>query len=521
MIKKITAIILTSAILLCQTAFAWEPVRESNTDLEYGLLAALGIMDITDGGSQKESDIITRGELAGIVMKMLGSSNAGAYADYFEDVTPETENAESISALTTMGIISQNDKYYPDDAALYEHAVKMIVYILGYGVEVQLSADWPSRVLSVAQRLGILDGVNAKTGDELNAATLARLIYNALDTDLMQSDYQGSFEVIKDETLLTERFDIYKKRGIITANSKTALTSPNGVNKGIIIDGVTCMDYDNAAQEYLGMDTELYYMDNNGENEVVFAYPTSMNNVLSIKAENLATDDSDFSYTKICYTIEGKSGTKTAKISSEADVIYNGKAYPSFTVDTLKIDTGSITLIDNDNDREADVVVIREFENYVVESVLPEKNQVYDMYGKYLNLENAEHISITNMYGDVMQFNEIVKWNVLSVEESLDGEVVNIVVYDDPVTGAVEAIEVQGDDTYVTIDGDTFAVSTGYLQAVKDGKMNAKEIFLSQSGTYYLDGDEKIAAVKTDSSDSWLYGYAVNMYFDENTDFQG
>ena len=522
MVKKLLAALLAAAAVANMvTAFAWEPVKEDTDDNARRLLYTLDIMDTVTSKGHKDDDKITRGELADIVMRLSGLYENRIYAKIFDDVDENSAYAASISNLVNMGVIAQADNFYPDDTALYEHAVKMIVYLLGYDVEAEYNGGWLQPVMRIASDIGLTKGIAATAGQELNAGMLNALCYNALDCEMLTRDLNNDFTKENDKTLLTEKFDIYKQKGIVEATSETSLTG-SGKSEIARVGTTELTDADNLAADYLGMEAIAYYhVDDAKNNNLVFISPTDKNNITTVSADDLALDEAGTSYTSIYYEDSETEKVRKIRIDEEADVIYNGNAFPSYTLDDYEIEAGFVKFLDNDGDSMADVVFIEAVENYVVDSINASDNQIYDMYGKYLDLDDCENLKIVDMYGKTLKLSELSKWNVLSVRQSKDGSLVTIKVYNDPVVGDVQSISTENGERKVTIDGDTFAVAKSYEEALQKRNANAKEIVLSQSGTYYLDEQEKIAAVSLDTVNSWRYGFLIKAYYDEGDERAG
>ena len=515
--QRIIALVLAIFAIFTGNVFAWESAETDSFERARNVLYALGIFDTVTNDGYNDEDVLTRAELADVVMRMTGVYDSAGYVDIFEDVTEDTEHAKSITTLAAMGVIAEDENFYPEEPALFEHAVKMIVYLLGYDAMVEYQGGWLAPVFSVASDVGLTKGISAGRGDEVNARLMTALAYNALDCDVMERTASNEFVTKEEVTLLNERFDIYKTEGIVTANNKTSLTAGKSRADEVEIDGIAYSDKGEVGQEFLGMDVCAYYYDDKGNYDIIYVYPTNRNNVMTVKAPQIEEDTSGFGYTSFYYSDAGN--LRKIKISENADVIYNGRAYPEYTDETFKINSGNVKFIDNDNDNEADVVFVNESENYVVDVINTDKMQIYDMYGKYLILDEVEHIAVSDMFGSPISFSQIARWNVLSVFVSIDGEVVEIVAYDDPVIGEVESVSEEDGETYVTIDGDTFPIAESYERAVEEAAPNAKKIMLGQSGTYYLDGDEKIAAVMADSTNSWNYGFMIRAYYDEALEY--
>lgn len=509
--KRIIALILAVATVLGCTAFAWEEASpKTEADFAKELLYELDIIDVVTKDGYAPEQVLTRAQLADAILGLNGYRDSASYGSCFADVNEATDHADAIATLLSNGIIAQAVNYNPEANAKFEQAVKMIVYSLGFGTVTEAQGGWLQPIMEAARSSGVTKGVNVIQGTDLTADMLASLLFNSLDSEMLKRKSLNEFETIKGETLLLKKHGIKKVKGIVTANAITSLTSAQPAAERVSIDWHEYRDADQKLSGYLGMEAVAYYTED--DEEIVFGYPTDRNYVKTISADDILPNASGFDYENICYREVKESGvtrSTKAKVAADADVIYNGKAYPEYEVNDFKISTGRLVLIDNDNDKIAEVVMIEESVNYVVESVNIADVTIYDMYGATLDLEDVEFLEITDMYGSRVDISGLAKWNVISVVMSNDGEYAKIAVYNDPVVGEVEAYWTEDDETYATIDGDTFKVSQSYLDAVASGNTNAKKLVVGQNGTFYLDGEEKIAAVNLDVDSSWQYAFLI------------
>ena len=72
---------------------------------------------------------------------------------------------------------------------------------------------------------------------------------------------------------------------------------------------------------------------------------------------------------------------KTAEISMNASMIYNGVAYPGYSLAELKIKSGYMTLIDNGSDKVYDIITIVEYDDRYVTSYDKNSNTIYTETG--------------------------------------------------------------------------------------------------------------------------------------------
>lgn len=522
MYKKLTAMLMAMIIIITSaTVFAWEDGSDARPEFANELLYTLNILNEDEVAYDSERKV-SRGELAGIIAGLGNLGEHESFVEYFSDVTEDTQYASAITMLRDRNVIAAAENFYPNDIATFEQAVKMVIYTMGYEIEVIRKGGTLSDCVEIANDIGITKGISALPGDELKFGMLIALCYNALEAEVLIPNFDGTYSIENGKTLLTETFDIHKVRGIITGNRLTDINNTRAVAAEDIvrINNVEYLDKSGKGEDMLGMDVWAYWKEGGVDNEVVALFATTANNIMEVKSTSLYVDSPEYDWDTIVYTNDSGS-IKKVKVDTEADVIYNSKSYPSFTIDTLKPSTGRMIFIDNNNDSKADVVIIDEFENYIVKNIAD--NVILDLYGKHLDLEDVDYVKITGMYGENLELSQLKAWDVLSVYKSLDGEAVKITVVNDPVIGPVENKYVEDGTTYVTIDGDTFAVAQSYLTALSNSAMNVKPIELGVVGTFYLDSDERVAAVNLDEDGAWSYAFLIKptyVDFDEYIRFR-
>lgn len=514
-LKRITSLMI--AMIMVLSALNFHVYAEQNTpglENAIGLLKALNIVD--DNTVIDDNELISRGRLAKEVYKLFNMKDV-AYSEVFNDVTEDTEYSAYITSLVQMGIISPGDMYYPDDIATYEQAVKMIVCVLGYDKMIT-GGEWPSNYLSKANSIGLTDNISASVGDMLTSRMLISLLYNSLGCEKLIYDGNKKYVADSDKTLLTENFKTRKRKGIVTGNSQTYLALNGKTNKDtIMLDDEYYLDPKGLASPLLGYETYIYYQEADDEFEIIYAIKSDRNSSKTIRARDIDKDNmTDLS--KFIWKEDTKSGSKTMRLSKDMDVIYNGKSFPGFSIDTLVPDTGSVELIDNNGDSMADVVFIWESKTYVFSSVNTDEKLIVDKYGKYFDYSEYDTVEFYDMYGQKTDSDAMAVWNVLSIYESADGEYCKIAIYDDPVIGTVDKMFTNEDGTWIVVDDEEYVIAPEFEEAVEKGKSNAHKIVLGQTGTYYLNADEAVSASVIDDDWSSRYAYLVSASLDENED---
>lgn len=200
--RMVSVLIVLTILTTCVYGTTFDDVR--SYDSYYNAVEALNEIGVLSGDdddgdgvlSFRPNDSITRAETAVIICRMQDEFRAVEQSyTVFIDV-PKTHWASGyIARATNYGIVSGygDGKFGPDDPVLYEEVVKMIMETLGYKPFASENGGYPTGYFVAARQMNVLDGVvDAREGRAATRAQVAQMMYNAIDTPLMQrenSDY--------------------------------------------------------------------------------------------------------------------------------------------------------------------------------------------------------------------------------------------------------------------------------------------------------------------------------------------
>lgn len=531
-LKQVLAVslIMTCILQLCviphASAAAGSTTYSAVDDIE--LLNKLGFVS-RSYGPKKGDDYVTRGQFANILGHLRGFDEDIAIQDkYFMDIPADYWCAGQIYSLYDAGIINGTtaNTFSPNDLITYPQVIKCLVSLLGYDMQAQQLGGYPSGYLSVASQIGLYANSAA---DEINYATIAKLVVKAMDTEVMEykfaKDNGITLSKSKDSTPLSMYNDIYYDTGIMTDNGLTSLTGTSTVGqKSVIIDKKTIKKGDANVNEYLGYRLKYYYKDVNDDLTLLFVLPYNTE-VVTLKDEDLDFDNPNYSF-KTIYN-NAVRGRNYYKISDYFDVIYNGKAYPEFTLSTLKFDQGTMVLIDNDMDGNYDVICVNEYYDMYISSVDKTGGIIYGKNGKKVDCSNFESVEYVTD-GKPSSIASFKGGQILSVFESKDGKLLKVVSSGEILTGKVETIKeyvAQPDVTNAAevaafkndapemrflISDIEYALAYDYILDIANGYQGA---IIPEAGSAYLfrlDMNGKIAAVETAAGGS-QYAYLVKV----------
>lgn len=500
-----------------QTAPETFDIQDTKYEQPLATLHAFDVMLTYKEDTYNPNQTVTRGEFANAVAGLLTNIGTDEIV-IFQDVPAESELSKNLTKLYGRGVISGTGKwtFAPDDAITYPEAVKMLVAALGYRHLAEQLGGFPYGYLQAANKIGLEIDTKNKQGNELTLGEMTLLLYKALDIEVPQMKTVGptvSFVTTPGETLLYKERGIYKARGFVDGNEYTMTNRKNtSFKKDIIsIDGEEMETDFVSANQYLGYNVIYYYKADKGDSKrLVYLYPDkARTNVIDIPAPMISEATTK---NTIYYWVDDYMDRQAwkADISSTANVIYNGVYCGKVHLleeKYIKPKVGSLKLIDNDTDGLYDIISVESYETVFVDSALKSDEIIVDKYtGKTYKLDTISDgiRPVILLGGEIVDFSSIGKGSVVAVAKTVAGCIMRVLILEDAVTGEVSEIS----DNDVVIDGIRYTIAESYLEAVRAGAKDAKEIRVGTSAAFYLDYNGHIAAVG-DAQKTDKYGYLV------------
>ena len=195
----------------------------------------------------------------------------------------------------------------------------------------------------------------------------------------------------------------------------------------------------------------------------------------------------------------------TYTISSTADYIYNGVAYPDCTASDLLINNGDITLVDNNDDGAYEAVVINSYEMYLVDSSSVSNDILYlkctnDNVEKKFEID-SDILSVYTSDGKAKAAKNVTRGSIIAMYASPYNNFYKIVIFSNTVIGTLN--EYDGD--YIYIDGDAYKKAAGFSIP--------SSVVLGDIVKAYLNNDGKVIYIsKPGDSEvkAWKVGFCAN-----------
>lgn len=514
--KRVLSLIVALSMLLAvvPVAFAggetgYDDVDGTNYETPVAILRALNIMSgYTDGGFHPYATI-TRAEMAVICVRMQGIFDYGDKASMDEVIYKDMDGhwAEAAVAYArSLGIVDghEDGNFNPDEPVTYEEAIKMVVASLGYDYYAELNGGYPTGYLNIAQKLKLTQSVGITVGSYITRGDVAKIVYNSLTANIMSPDVytdngnEITYNVVDGDNILNTYFDVEKLRGIVYENDRTSISGETTLKEGQVRIGDSTGEIfnvgDTAIDNYIGYYVTFYALeDSRSDNRTIISYKveSSKNDYIKIDAEKLE----NVYLSNSRYIFEYRNNVndkkvKSVKTSTTPLVIYNGVALIDYTVSDLAPEYGQVTLIDNDNNGQYDIIDILDYDIMLVLSVSETSGNVTASHSTGTRSVKADasdedyNVRIIDGNGNTIPFNKIAKNSVVSAAVSRDdGQTVRtLIVSNDSVSGVVSAVTEEGyyvinDKEYDVVDyvSDTYSISVG------------------SEGTFYLSHNGKIA----------------------------
>lgn len=581
-LKKVIALVAVFAMLVSTVAFAQ---TFSDVDAEHDyyeaieMLSNLNILtgDDADGDGTMDfraEDKITRAEVATIISRIQGINSAAQVATEFVDV-PSTHWASGyVAQAAGQGIVNGygDGNFGPEDNVLYEQAIKMLVVTLGYTPFVEANGGYPAGHLMAATRYGIVDGViGASVGVEATRGQIAQLVYNAIDTPLMDSATYGAnaeYVIYDDDpdtgdypftTLLTRDLGVKKFTGVVTVNEVSSFTAAVDIDteEDAVVTVASDDSKTNANYEFdeiktlyagesgigalLGKHVTGYAVEDgkNGKYLVLTAAETATNDVeASFSIDAFVSVDSD----SINY-LKNSSDKKATEVEIDIDasnvaVILNGvvaKYDDVFDVDGDGGEpvrknspvSGTVEIVTNGgyetSGTAVDTIV---YVNIGVPALVDEVYENGDVVFKNIPevLGEAVELSfdedITSQIIELTKDGAAIEWTELAADDVLSifwnpaGEYYVVeVVEGGKVEGTISQVaksSTSNDGYKYTVDSKTYDVAEGFYG---NGTLKA-----GASGVFYIDGFGKLIAYDKNGATSASDGYAYIIKASAGTD---
>lgn len=512
-----------------------------------GLCQALGIITGYEDGSVQPNSVVSRAEMATIVLRALNMQATATYNNIFSDVDSAYWAASTIQSAADQNIINgfEDGTFQPDGDVTTVQVWKMLVCAANFGQEAEYNGGWPNGYATVANnRMELNTGV--ASGD-MNAGAergnVIKMVYNALLAPFNQptGTNMGMLEYTAEYTWAKTKFNVVEARGVLTATSTTSMSAEYSPQPGYIyIDDQQFACALTGIDAYVGSTVTYYYQEDSlGSQTVLSIAPDSRRN------ETVEIDVDDIE--RFSGFADGRgeiklfSNSKTYDVE-DAVIIYNGseitnaafemakaadsKRIPaSMTYDEfLRPRAGSLRLVDNDGVSGYDVVYIESYQTMVVVSATDKR--VTANTAEYTDEGPGEKTSVTinvdtasdpdktvTVSKDGVDANarNLRNNDVIAVKRNIDDSNIELITENNTITGSISSVSTDSiGNTTATINGSEYVVAAVAYEDCVAGR----------EGTFYLDPFDRVGRIEAASTggltSSEKYGWIMAAYADES-----
>ncbi len=430
------------------------------------LLCDIGVLESVSADRFEPGEQVKRSDAARYITALSGVLETGAVQIYTD--VPESHPAfGAVYVANQLGIVAGvgDGLFSPDSAVSAEQAAKMLVVLAGYTVHAEAAGGYPAGYLMMANRLDILKGVS--TAEPFTKGELALMMYNTLFVNPAEKASYGTDSgqyATAEENLLARNLHIFRVKGQVTANAVTAVRGATVREGEASIEGTVYLAPKALAQK-IGRKVVAYYKENEqGIKEVIsFVDVAEDADSVVLEPEDILPETSP---SALVYQREEDERAISVSISANTVVLYNGGALSTVTAQDLKPLQGSVCVTEDANG-DAAVIVVENYDNYVVEDVNPDEGILY--YKENAQGESGLNFMDPNVYyqvtdadGKLFDLQSCAAGTVVSVMKSRDGKVCTLIACTDKVSGVIT----EKTEEHVFIDGKGYLLSASFTDSV-------------------------------------------------------
>ena len=196
--KKITCYLLCFIMAIsCITAYATDGEVSANEESKTVVSEMIALKILTDDSAQLNTDkFITRGQMIQYIInaKQLGGIKAFDTSEPFSDIPEYHTNYDAVYLARSEKIINGNGDgtFAPNNPITYEEAIKMLVCALGYAPMAEKKGGYPDGYVSVAEEIGLTEGLNIESGWFLKFNEVVNILNIALDIPVLEQITYGA-----------------------------------------------------------------------------------------------------------------------------------------------------------------------------------------------------------------------------------------------------------------------------------------------------------------------------------------
>lgn len=373
-------------------------------------------------------------------------------------------------------------------------AIKIVVDLMGYN---KLLDIYKNDYYALANKIGFIKntGITKDDGTSITYNQMVMLFWNTLNLKALEFVGVGSYKY-SDKTIMEEYLKIYEGSGVVNANDAVAIDGGGKTRLGEVRIGSENYLVGNTITEHLiGSSVKFYYYDNGDKILRWIETNNSRNRAISVYGEDITA----VSDTSVVYYENNKS--RTLKLDADYIIIYNGKAVTDgvIGIEAVKSLNSRNYFIDNNGSGKYNVVIVNDYEYYLVDAISQNTYTVND-YSAKTSVELGKADRLTVYENGVKTIADAIKQgSVIAVAKSDDLSVISVEILNGSVTGEITAV----DSEEITISGTKYGISSAYAGDAP---------IIGRNGTFYFDNYGRIVRCVGLKEALSQYGYLIDVY---------
>ncbi len=510
--KKINKVIaLATALILLLSITAFATVEEDMAQIELEVKQEINYIediykyDLSLAKQEEkeeeekviEKEVLKYSKAVGIV-DALGLIKKNSLGFFREDEVLSIEDfLEIADKLIGFSYDYEELKFVTHDTAL-----RLVMRAAGYDF---LPTD--AKMMEMAYRLDILDGVQYNAEKYVTRGEMAQLLYNVLSTEVAElmsaSSSLSIFGTTEDNTLLQQIYGYEIVEGIVTGANGIDIYENRKVPENTIeLDRVSFW-YDNKEITTNTLFGHQVYalIETNNNNKIVFIEIDESEEFVTVPFNDINSSGSTIAW-------ENEDGDGRVRTSNISYVVVNGRTYTGNSAfSELNSGEGTISFAKTSGNYY-DIAIINKYETYKVNrySEYDQKlyfadNRTYNGYN-YINAEDKQYEFINVIIdGKAAKISDITDKHIVSIFD--DGNhFIQIEASSANVSGKIS--EMYDEDT-VGINDKIYGISPSYEKAIENGA-KLQPVSIGMEGTFNLNVIGNIAYVTVENGQ---YKYAV------------
>ncbi len=380
-------------------------------------------------------------------------------------------------------------------------AVRIMVDISGYD---KILGMYSNNYYTLAATMGMTNDIVVKQNinEPLTYDQMIMLFWNTLNMDAVIFNGNGTYS-FSDKTIMEYYLKIYEGSGVLNANNIIAVDGGKKSGTGEIrIDDEYYFTGNTITEHLIGNNVKFYYYDNEREKVLKWIEPTSSKNKTATiyGADVVSADDASVVY-------NDGSKDRSLKLENDYQIIYNGKVVLNGEIEIKNImSLNSVNyFIDNNNSGKYNIVIINDYEYYLVDAVSADNYIVNDYIARTTIELGGTSTDTLTVYENGIKTtpDAITAGKVIAVAKSADLSVVNVEILSGVVSGEITSL----DSETIIIAGTEYDISPSYA---------GDELKVGKSGTFYFDKYGRVVRCSGLKESSSQYGYLLRFYRGED-----